>query len=63
MSNLPQQPARRSTLSRRGVLKGGGVAAFAGLSLAALKLPFFGVDGAVQDPLTCKATDVSASDK
>ncbi|MET0523298.1 MAG: spermidine/putrescine ABC transporter substrate-binding protein [Nocardioides sp.] len=63
MSNLPQQPARRSTLSRRGVLKGGGVAAFAGLSLAALKLPFFGVDGAVQDPMTCKATDVSASDK
>jgi spermidine/putrescine transport system substrate-binding protein len=63
MSNLPQQPARRSTLSRRGVLKGGGVAAFAGLSLAALKLPFFGVDGAVQDPMTCKATDVSASDR
>jgi spermidine/putrescine transport system substrate-binding protein len=63
MSNLPQEPARRSTLSRRGVLKGGGVAAFAGLSLAALKLPFFGVDGAVQDPMTCKATDVSASDK
>jgi spermidine/putrescine transport system substrate-binding protein len=63
MSNLPQQPARRSTLSRRGVLKGGGVVAFAGLSLAALKLPFFGVDGAVQDPMTCKATDVSASDK
>ena len=62
MSNLPQQPARRSTLSRRGVLKGGGVAAFAGLSIAALKLPFFGVDGAVQDPLTCKATDVSSSD-
>ena len=62
MSNLPQEPARRSTLSRRGVLKGGGVVAFAGVSLAALKLPFFGVDGAVQDPLTCKATDVSSSD-
>ena len=62
MSNLPQQPARRSTLSRRGVLKGGGVAAFAGLSIAALKLPFFGVDGAVQDPLQCRATDVSSSD-
>jgi spermidine/putrescine transport system substrate-binding protein len=38
------------------------VVAFAGVSLAALKLPFFGVDGAVQDPLTCKATDVSSSD-
>ena len=28
-------------ISRRGLLKGGGAVAFAGVSLAALKLPFF----------------------
>ena len=59
---MPEQPARRSTLSRRGMLKGGGALAFAGLSVGALKLPFFGVDGAGQDPLKCRATDVSSSD-
>jgi spermidine/putrescine transport system substrate-binding protein len=37
--------------------------AFAGASLAALKLPFFSVSGAQQDPATCKAADVSATDK
>jgi spermidine/putrescine transport system substrate-binding protein len=37
--------------------------AFVGASLAALKLPFFSVDGAQQDPATCKAPDVSATDK
>jgi spermidine/putrescine transport system substrate-binding protein len=37
--------------------------AFAGASLAALKLPFFSVSGAQQDPAACKATDVSATDK
>ncbi|WP_238343019.1 polyamine ABC transporter substrate-binding protein [Nocardioides cynanchi] len=40
-----------------------GGAAFAGASLAALKLPFFGVGGSQQDPATCKATDVSATDR
>lgn len=59
----PQEPARRSTLSRRGVLKGTGAAAFAGVSLAALKLPFFDVDGAAQDPMTCRAADVSARER
>ncbi len=59
---MSEQPARRSTLSRRGMLKGGGALAFAGLSVGALKLPFFGVDGAGQDPLQCRATDVSASE-
>ena len=34
-----------------------------GVSLAALKLPFFSVDGAQQDPATCFAKDVSATDK
>jgi spermidine/putrescine transport system substrate-binding protein len=37
--------------------------AFAGASLAALKLPFFSVSGAQQDPAKCKAADVSATDK
>jgi spermidine/putrescine transport system substrate-binding protein len=50
-------------ISRRAVVRGVGGAAFAGASLAALKLPFFGVGGAQQDPATCKATDVSATDK
>jgi len=50
-------------VSRRTVVRGVGGAAFAGASLAALKLPFFGVGGAQQDPATCKATDVSATDK
>jgi spermidine/putrescine transport system substrate-binding protein len=50
-------------LSRRTVLRGAGGVAFAGASLAALKLPFFSVSGAQQDPATCKAADVSATDK
>ncbi len=35
--------------------------AFAGLSAASLKLPFFEVGGAQQDPATCTARDLSAS--
>src|ERR1700750_742651 len=50
-------------LSRRTVLRGAGGVAFAGASLAALKLPFFTVTGAQQDPATCKAEDISATDK
>ena len=49
-------------VSRRGLLKGGGAVAFAGVSLAALKLPFFGVDPRKVDPADCRATDVSASE-
>jgi spermidine/putrescine transport system substrate-binding protein len=45
------------------VLRGAGGVAFAGASLAALKLPFFSVSGAQQDPTTCRAQDVSATDK
>jgi spermidine/putrescine transport system substrate-binding protein len=52
-----------AALSRRTVLRGAGGVAFAGASLAALKLPFFSVSGAQQDPATCKAADVSATDK
>ena len=50
-------------VSRRTVIRGVGGAAFVGASLAALKLPFFSVAGAQQDPATCFAKDVSASDK
>jgi spermidine/putrescine transport system substrate-binding protein len=50
-------------MSRRGLLKGGGAVAFAGVSLAALKLPWFSTDGAQQDPASCAATDRSASEK
>ena len=59
----PDSPAYRAGLSRRSLLKGGGVVAFAGVSLAALKLPFFETDGAAQDPATCRATDLSAEQK
>jgi spermidine/putrescine transport system substrate-binding protein len=50
-------------LSRRGLLKGAGAAAFGIGSIAALDLPFFDVPGAQQDPLACAARDVSASQK
>jgi spermidine/putrescine transport system substrate-binding protein len=50
-------------LSRRSLLKAGGGVAFAGVSLAALKLPFFATEGSVQDPASCRATDLSASTK
>jgi spermidine/putrescine transport system substrate-binding protein len=59
----PESPAQRAGLSRRGLLKGGGAVAFAGVSLAALKLPFFGVEPRKVDPADCRATDESASDK
>ena len=53
----------RGGLSRRGLLKAGGGAAFAGVSLAALNLPFFSTDGVVQDPAKCRADDLSATQK
>ena len=49
--------------TRRGVLAGGGAVAFVGLSAAALKLPFFGVDGAQVEAASCVGDDVSASEK
>ncbi|TYL49930.1 spermidine/putrescine ABC transporter substrate-binding protein [Nocardioides sp. BGMRC 2183] len=57
-----EQPARRSTLSRRGMLRGGGALAFAGASAAALKLPFFSTEGVAQSAAQCRAPDVSASE-
>ncbi|GAA1767519.1 spermidine/putrescine ABC transporter substrate-binding protein [Nocardioides hankookensis] len=53
----------RGGLSRRGLLKAGGGFAFAGVSLAALQLPFFGVDPRKVNPADCRATDLSASQK
>lgn len=50
-------------LSRRGLLRAGGGVAFAGVSLAALKLPFFSTEGAQQDPAECFAKDVSETER
>ena len=61
--NQADQPARRSTLSRRGLLRGGGAVAFGGLSLAALKLPMFGIDPIQACGDGGAAKDVSATDK
>lgn len=58
----PDSPGHRSGVSRRTLLKGGGVVAFGGLSLAALQLPFFEVQGAQQDPALCTTPDRSAED-
>ena len=49
--------------TRRGVLAGAGAVGFLGVSAAALKLPFFGVDGAQIEAASCLGTDVSSSDK
>ena len=59
MSPLPA--ARGAT--RRGLLAGGGAVAFVGLSAAALKLPFFSVEGAQVEAASCVGTDVSSTDK
>ena len=53
----------RRGVSRRTVLRGAGVVGFLGLSAAALELPFFATEGAQQDPATCFAEDVSATEK
>jgi spermidine/putrescine transport system substrate-binding protein len=58
----PAGPGARG-LTRRGVMRGGGAVAFVGLSAAALKLPFFGVDGAQVDAASCVGNDISARDK
>jgi spermidine/putrescine transport system substrate-binding protein len=55
--------AAHGPLSRRTVLRGAGFAGFAAVSAAALELPFFGTDGAQQDPAQCLARDVSSSDR
>ena len=48
---MPPDPSvHRSGISRRTLLRGGGAVAFAGVSLAALKLPLFEVGGRVKGP-------------
>src|SRR3954447_1437191 len=59
----PVTPSGGRGLTRRGVIRGGGAAAFVGLSVAALKLPFFSVDGATVDSASCVGDDISATDK
>jgi spermidine/putrescine transport system substrate-binding protein len=59
---LVPEPVARG-LTRRGVIRGGSAAAFVGLSLAAIKLPFFGVEGATVEAESCVGKDISASDK
>jgi spermidine/putrescine transport system substrate-binding protein len=53
----------RGGVTRRRLLQGGGAAAALGLGAGALKLPFFAAEGAQQDPATCVAADVSASER
>ena len=57
----PVPPASGTT--RRGLLTGAGAVAFVGLSAAALKLPFFEVEGAQVEAASCIGKDVSATDK
>jgi spermidine/putrescine transport system substrate-binding protein len=44
------------------MLRGAGTVGFLGVSAAALKLPFFGTEGAAQDAAECRAPDVSADE-
>jgi len=62
-ASLPPGGRGGGRLSRRSLLKAGGGVAFAGVSLAALKLPLFSTDGAQQDPLKCRAEDLSETDR
>ena len=59
---VPVPPYGRG-LTRRGVLRGTTAVAFVGISAAALKLPFFAVDGATVDSASCVGDDISATDK
>jgi spermidine/putrescine transport system substrate-binding protein len=59
---VPVPPTGRGA-TRRGVLAGAGTVGFLGLSAAALKLPFFSVDGAQVDAASCLGKDISATDK
>ena len=59
---VPGPPPGRGA-TRRGVLAGAGTVGFLGLSAAALKLPFFGVEGAQVEAASCVGKDISATDK
>ena len=55
------EPTRPPRLGRRSLMRGAGLGVFGVASVAVL--PLFGTDGAAQDPATCVAKDVSATDK
>ena len=55
------EPTRPPRLGRRTLMRGAGLGVFGVASVAVL--PLFGTDGAAQDPATCVAKDVSATDK
>jgi spermidine/putrescine transport system substrate-binding protein len=55
------EPTRQPRLGRRSLMRGAGLGVFGVASVAVL--PLFGTDGAAQDPATCVAKDVSATDK
>ena len=55
------EPTRQPRLGRRTLMRGAGLGVFGVASVAVL--PLFGTDGAAQDPATCVAKDVSATDK
>lgn len=57
------RPTARRTTSRRRVLQLGGGLAAAAVGAGALKLPFFGAPGAAQDPMECRAGDLSATER
>jgi spermidine/putrescine transport system substrate-binding protein len=56
-------PPNGRGLTRRGVIRGTTAVAFVGISAAALKLPFFAVDGATVDSASCVGDDISATEK
>ena len=62
MASRTEDPSGRRCRAG-GLLKGAGGVAFGVGSVAALKLPFFAVDGAQLDPASCVGTDISATDK
>ncbi|HRK45904.1 MAG TPA: spermidine/putrescine ABC transporter substrate-binding protein [Nocardioides sp.] len=56
-------PRTQRGLTRRGVVRGAGAVAFVGLSAAALKLPFFSVDGVTVESKECIGPDLSDTQK
>ncbi|HCB06254.1 MAG TPA: spermidine/putrescine ABC transporter substrate-binding protein [Nocardioides sp.] len=60
---LEPVPRTQRGLTRRGVVRGAGAVAFVGLSAAALKLPFFSVDGVTVESKECIGPDLSDTQK
>jgi spermidine/putrescine transport system substrate-binding protein len=62
VDELVPVPTGGPGLTRRRLISSGGAVAFVGLSLASLKLPFFGVEGAQVEAESCVGKDISATD-